>query len=297
MKIFDLHCDTLGKIYKANTDFNCELNDITPKKTENYKNHTAVYAFFSSPEYSNGEAFRHYVKARNRFLSLIADAPENMHFAFSIEDARLLEHDLERINFLISCGIRIITPLWRGESIIGGAYDTKSALTPFGHEATAAFCRAGIIPDVSHASRESFSEICEIADENNIPIIATHSNSQTVCPHKRNLSDEQFLKIKKRDGIVGISFADEHVMSGGGSSISDVIKHIEHYLSLGGEDTVCIGSDFDGILHAPTGLGDASCFENLQNELARLNYTQVQTDKIFFDNADGFFRKYIKFNL
>ncbi len=43
--------------------------------------------------------------------------------------------------------------------------------------------------DVSHLNRKSFYDIAKVTK---MPIVATHSCSDFICPHKRNLTDEQF---------------------------------------------------------------------------------------------------------
>jgi membrane dipeptidase len=69
------------------------------------------------------------------------------------------------------------------------------------------------------------------------------------------------------------------------AGIDDVVKHIEHYMSLGGEDTVALGCDFDGTDYLPDGLKTVKDMPNLAESLARLNYSDAQIDKIFYSNA------------
>ena len=62
--------------------------------------------------------------------------------------------------------------------------------------------RLGIIIDVSHMSEKGFWDLCEVL---NGPFMAGHSNSKKICPHPRNLTDEQFCEIVKRGGVAGIN--------------------------------------------------------------------------------------------
>ena len=43
----------------------------------------------------------------------------------AVEDARILENDLERLRVLHSYGVRILTLNWYGETCIGGAHNTN----------------------------------------------------------------------------------------------------------------------------------------------------------------------------
>ena len=97
----------------------------------------------------------------------------------------------------------------------------------------------------------------------------------------RNITDEQFGLIKSRGGVCGINFYPPFL---GNDGITSAIRHIEHFMSLGGENNICIGSDFDGIDITSPGLVDSSCVAELFNELSRLNYKDSTISKIAFDN-------------
>ena len=43
------------------------------------------------------------------------------------------------------------------------------------------------------------------------PVIASHSNSRTVCPAKRNLTDDMLKEIAKTGGLVGMNSLREFV--------------------------------------------------------------------------------------
>lgn len=51
--------------------------------------------------------------------------------------------------------------------------------------------------------------------------------------------------------------------------ITDLIEHIDHFCSLGGEKQIGLGSDFDGISSKIVNLEDASMHPNLLNELLK----------------------------
>ena len=130
----------------------------------------------------------------------------------------------------------------------------------------------------------------EIAAKHQKPVVATHSASYTVNPHTRNLRDTQFEAVKKGGGLVGLCLYHAHLSNRGEADISDVIAHIEHYFSLGGEDTVAFGSDFDGA-DLPTGISHPSDLIKVADELARLNYSDESIRKLFYKNAYNFLEK------
>jgi membrane dipeptidase len=55
----------------------------------------------------------------------------------------------------------------------------------------------------------------------------------------------------------------------GETTISDLIRHIDHFCSLGGVRQIGLGSDFDGITTKVVGLEHAGTTHNLINELLK----------------------------
>ena len=57
-------------------------------------------------------------------------------------------------------------------------------------------------------------------------------------------------------------------------------------MALGGEDSLFIGADFDGIERTVKGLEDVVHIENLYEELLKLNYKEKTVKKLFYDNLE-----------
>ena len=151
----------------------------------------------------------------------------------------------------------------------------------------------GIIPDISHASDKTAYDVIDFCEQNGGICIATHSNARAVCSHVRNLTDDIFQKLVKLGAVVGVSMAPQHLNLSGKADISDIVRHIEHYLSLGGEHTVCLGCDFDGIESTPNGIDSVAHMYKVANELARLGYDDELIDKVFYKNAHEFIEKHL----
>ena len=66
--------------------------------------------------------------------------------------------------------------------------------------------KLNMIVDLSHASEKLFYDVAEATKK---PFVLSHSNSQSVCPNPRNITDEQFEVVRGRQGIVGINFCKE----------------------------------------------------------------------------------------
>jgi membrane dipeptidase len=70
-----------------------------------------------------------------------------------------------------------------------------------------------------------------------------------------------------------------------------VVEHIEHVITVGGEDAVGIGADFDGIEDPPTGFEDVSLYPKLSEELLRRGHSEAQVKKVLGENFLAYFSR------
>lgn len=296
MKLFDLHCDTPYRIFKEKLSFEDSRLQVSAPRLFAFDEATQICAIWTDKDLSDREAYDQFWNIRRAFSEALEESHLPSHFSYylAVEDARLLCGDIERLDLLHGAGVRFLTLMWHGSTAIGGACDTDEPLMPFGHQVVRRCFELGIVPDASHASRRVIEEVAELAAAAGKPFIATHSNSYTVTPHRRNLTDWHFNLVKSSGGIVGISMAPRHLSKDGHCGIGDVIAHIEHFYSIGGEDCLCLGCDFDGIDDTPAGLEAMDKLPRLASELARLGYSDEQIDKLFYRNAKNFVLAHVK---
>jgi membrane dipeptidase len=132
-------------------------------------------------------------------------------------------------------------------------------------------------------------DLIPIAYEYNKPFIATHSNSHALYGHTRNLRDRHFSVIKELGGIVGVSLCPSHLIDDSvrPATAEDVFAHVDYYLSLGGEDMVGFGADWDGT-SLPQGFGGVQDLIQVAEIMAHHNYTDELIHKIFWKNFYDF---------
>ena len=135
-----------------------------------------------------------------------------------------------------------------------------------------------MLVDVSHLSDPGFWDVLEMARR---PVIASHSNARAVCPHTRNLTDEQFTAIIKNQGVVGLNLCREFV--GGREDVDALAAHLEHFLALGGEHTVALGGDLDGC-EPVKGVPDIAGWAVFYERLLQLNYKESLLEHLFYHN-------------
>lgn len=304
MKLFDLHCDTPYEIYHRHASLQKNDLHISLDKTDAYSTYIQSAAIWSDCRLSNSEAWDAYLVIHEHFkkeMSLNPDAilarnagdliraadTGKRCFIQAVEDARILDGDLSRLDRLREDGIRLLTLCWAGESCIGGSHDTARPLSDFGADVVRRCFEYRITPDVSHASRAVTADVLKLAKEYGKPVVATHSNAHAVHPHTRNLTDEEFRTIADLGGVVGISLCPQH-LTDGACDMNTVVRHIQHYLRIGGEYSLCLGCDFDGIDETPAGLENVSLLTDLADRLNLAGLSPSTIDRIFFDNAYGF---------
>lgn len=281
-KVFDAHCDTLSLMLDTKQHFGNNTCNIDYERQRLYTDYTQIFACFIAPQYRSN--------AMERCLEMIdLFYQQNMNGILSIEGGDMITSKaaLRTLNRL---GVRIGALTWNySNHIASGADepDTSRGLTEFGREIIFEMNRLKMYIDVSHLNDKSFYDIAEIST---LPIIATHSNSRAVCSHRRNLTDDMFKHIVSTGGCVGINFYPPFLDNSGKADIDSIIKHIEHFMELGGENHIGIGADFDGTDNMlPEGIEGCQDLYKLFEGLSKLNYTKEQIEKISYKNFTRLF--------
>ncbi len=308
MRLFDLHCDTATRLLSEKQGLYDNTLHVSLKNAAYLENYAQVMAVWTHHKLNDSEGYLKFHEVVdnlekeihiNRELVGLAENATDIHklttlgkypLILSVEDIRILENDISRLDALYARGVRLVTLNWYGDTCIGGAHDTHNGLTPFGVNVVKRCFELGIIPDVSHSSFEGTSQTIELAKQHNKPIIASHSDSYSVNPHTRNLRDEDFIAISRLGGLAGINLCPEHLSSSDAADIASVVKHIEYYLSIGGENSLAMGCDLDGT-NLPQGFSGVSDIYKIADELQKINYSTELTNKILYKNAFDFFTK------
>lgn len=142
-------------------------------------------------------------------------------------------------------GVVAIGPVWNTANRWGAGTHTSGGLTADGRALVRAIGAAGCALDLSHMNPDVFRDALDAATG---PVYASHSNAAALCPHRRNLADDQIREIGARGGIVGcVGYAPFVVPDATGPAPLDAfLAHVEHVAALLGRDRVCLGLDYDG---------------------------------------------------
>ncbi|MCA1321002.1 dipeptidase [Bacillus tianshenii] len=285
MKIIDLHCDALLKLWESNGRLNytnAEELDTNVERLKKGEVWVQCYAIFIYPEMKAEQKFQAALDQIDYFYTeVLAKNPEIKHLkqwgdvsglkegeigaVLTLEGVDAIGNDLHKLSILYQLGVRSVGLTWNNANLAAdGAGEPRGAgLTLFGKEIVRINNENRVLTDVSHLSEKAFWDVMELAD---YPI-ASHSNARAICDHPRNLFDDQAKAMFTKGGMVHVVYCPPFVKKDGNANLADLIDHIDHLCSLGGSRQIGLGSDFDGINTFVKDLEDASKYQNLINAL------------------------------
>ncbi|MFC1852480.1 dipeptidase [candidate division CSSED10-310 bacterium] len=206
-----------------------------------------------------------------------------------LENGYPIGNELSLVETFFDLGVRYITLCHtRNNDICDSSTDPNGpehgGLSQFGFAVVREMNRLGVMVDVSHISDDAFFDVLNCST---VPVIASHSNARALYDHPRNIDDLMIVKLAENGGVIQVNFyylnePDPHHPDQL-ATVSDMVDHIDHIVSVAGVDYVGIGSDFDG------GGQLADCFDvsempNITRELIQRGYTEKEIQKIWGGN-------------
>ncbi len=228
MFVADLHNDLVQRIMEGEdvTKLTSHGHTDIPRLKESCINLQILIIWVSSKSSDPGffeKANKMYDKIEN--LSNVKDViiPKNLNdikdgikndqllLPISMEGGEAIENKLDNLYHFINRGLFYLGPTWNHSlDWVSSNYDEKYnktklktiGLNDFGKEIVNVCQENKVLIDVSHIGDKSFWDIEKISRK---PFIASHSSVNKLCPHFRNLDDDQIIAIKNKNGLVGIN--------------------------------------------------------------------------------------------
>ncbi len=212
-----------------------------------------------------------------------ANAAGKVAAFLSCEGAELLDCDPDKLDWANETGVKAINLTWNHANALAGSNrsEPQRGLSDLGRAFVRRAQGYGILIDVSHCSDAAFWDLLDVAER---PVIATHSDARAVRDHARNLSDEMFRAVAQTGGVVGVNFYADFVSASEEASMDDMVRHVEHFLSLGGEKHIGIGADFDGCDRLCGGMKGVQDVPLLWEALRSRGYGDALLGDIFYNN-------------
>lgn len=273
MKYIDMHCDTLMAAFR-DPNFDLFQNDRMVDFTKMRQGGALAQFFamflippgrgepFDDDDYINclhGALMRN-IEAHSDLIGFATNAEEllaneqagKLSAFLTIEDGRSVNGSMEKLQHYYDMGVRLISLTWNFKNCFGSPNSPDpvtmaEGLTEFGKEAVVHMNELGMLVDVSHLSDGGFMDVAQIAKK---PFVASHSNCRALSPHQRNLTDEMIRILADKGGVSGINFGPSFLNADTNCQDSTkelIVEHIKHFINVGGEDCVALGSDFDGV--------------------------------------------------
>lgn len=319
----DMHCDVLYKMqFDPNLDFiNGSGLDVTMQRLEEGNVVLQTFAIYLSERLIT-PGFEHILHQLELYHSLIEQKSFKLGLRplrwrqeaeelrttihnegwpqkgspvwslLSLEGVDGLEGNLSYLDLIYEKGVRFVGVTWNyaNWAADGILEERNGGFTNKGRQFIEKCKNIGLTLDVSHLSEAGF---WELADQTERPFIASHSNARAVCPHPRNLTDDQIRTLIALGGRIGITFVPWFVKDKGKVSMTDILQHIDHVCSLGGADHLVFGSDFDGIHQWVEGLEHPGKYPDLV-EMLQKYYSETLVRQFMYDNMLSFLYENLK---
>jgi len=148
---------------------------------------------------------------------------------FGVEGGHMMENDLNKLDALYKRGARYMTLTWNNSTdwATSAAFEAshefrsqpsqdsvasegrvldsvrKKGLTDFGKQVVHHMNEMGMLIDLSHVGEQTFWDAIATTTK---PVLVSHSCVYTLCPHRRNLKDEQIKAVAKNGGVIHLNF-------------------------------------------------------------------------------------------
>ena len=196
-----------------------------------------VFSIWVSPDEKEKKYFENANDMINKLDFLISRVPKDWGLAKSYQDitynsrknkmscvigvegGHIIGRDISKLEALHDRGMRYLGLTWNNSNQIASSAKDETfnrnslsniGLSNFGSEVVQKCNDLGVIIDVSHAGEQAF---WDVVDQSQEPIIASHSSVYALCPHYRNLKDDQIKAIAKTGGAVFINFYPGYIDS------------------------------------------------------------------------------------
>ena len=302
--VFDLHCDTALELLGEDKLLRRNRHHIDLERAALLPGYAQCFALFTTPlmkEWGQGDPEEIFQKALSNIL---AELEENRDLILPARSASQVEENRKngkmsailtiegpagfgfapaKLEELYKTGFRITTLGWNEKNVLAGSHKTGGGLTDLGREFVKEAQRLGFIIDVSHISDEAFWDIMDITEG---PVIATHSNSRTVCGVSRNLTDDMFRAICQTGGVAGLNLYAGFI--GENATMDTACDHIFHFMELDpNSEHIALGGDLDGCDPLPEGFEGVQDYPRLARRLLERGLDEKTVYNIYWNNAIG----------
>ncbi|SEE74017.1 dipeptidase [Jiangella alba] len=203
-------------------------------------NWPSINAYFAEIDRSEGEIT--YCRTRADF----DNRPEGSFGIFlSLEGHGPFAGDFEALHTLAELGVTTFTFSHNLQNLLCTGSNERFGEGGFSHLGKQTLQELESLPmmiDLVHMSRASFWDALDLYDGD---LFVSHSNADALCPHPRNLTDDQIKAVAERNGTIGLNTFRGYVSPEPlKATLSDLLDHAMYMYDMVGPEHLSIGADY-----------------------------------------------------
>jgi len=240
---------------------------------------------------------------------------------YGLQNCSPIEDNIHYVEVLKNSGVLFMQLTYNNQSLLAtGCYESRdSGITRMGREVIKEMNRVGMIVDMSHSAEFSTLEAIEISQR---PIVVSHANPLFWHKGLRNKSDNVLKALNDSGGMIGFSLYPHHLKDSTNCTLDSFCEMIAETTKRISVKQIGIGSDLcirhpDSIVDwmrngtwtktkdfgegsvnnagfppQPSWFEDARGFDNLEQGLLKVGFSEEETHDILGNNWYNFYRKF-----
>ena len=240
---------------------------------------------------------------------------------YGLQNCSPIEDNIHYVEVLKNSGVLFMQLTYNNQSLLAtGCYESRdSGITRMGREVIKEMNRVGMIVDMSHSAELSTLEAIEISQR---PIVVSHANPLFWHKGLRNKSDTVLKALNDSGGMIGFSLYPHHLKDSTNCTLESFCEMIAETTKRISVKQIGIGSDLcirhpDSIVDwmrngtwtktkdfgegsvnnagfppQPSWFEDARGFDNLEQGLIKVGFSEEETHDILGNNWYNFYRKF-----
>jgi len=238
---------------------------------------------------------------------------------FGFQNCSPIEDDINLVEKVHQLGCKFMQLTYNNQSLLAtGCYEKiDSGVTNFGREVIKEMNRVGVVIDMSHSGEKSTFDAIEISEK---PIAITHANPAFWHPAKRNKSNDLLQTLGDSGGMLGLSLYPHHLKNNTNCTLESFCEMTARTAEIMNVKNIGIGSDLcleqpdsvvewmrngtwsnnknygegsknkPGFPKQPDWFKDARGFQNLENGLRKVGFSEDETNGILGNNWFNFYK-------
>ena len=174
---------------------------------------------------------------------------------YGFQNAVQVADDPARVDTFAKRGVRVIQLTYNPANALGDGSmaPLNRGLTPLGRRVVERLNANRVMVDLSHSGERTCLDAIAASKQ---PISINHTGCRALCDLPRNKTDAELRGVAEAGGFVGVYFMP-YLNPTGHARAEDVVAHLEHAVTVCGEDHVGIGTD-----GSVTGIDDLAAYRS-----------------------------------